>query len=195
MKEKTLHGDVQPRSFAQALIAEFNHGNLQAQQINSSDGVIVQISTRTRRRSGGKTALTVSLMRVKDGVSIRVGDQAMFGVAASLGKTALSALHSPLSILGRLDDLAQDFESLQLDEKVWEVVDRVAAAAGASLELSERLRRAICVYCETPNPIGAPSCIACGAPLGQSQPTTCPHCGFVVRSDESDCPRCGGVIV
>jgi len=190
MKNKIFHGDIDPQIFARALIAEFNHGNLQASQTNTPEGLIVQIATRAYRLSGGQTGLTVSIGRVEDGVAIQTGDQSMFGVAASLGTTALAAIRNPLSLLGRLDDVAQDIESMQLEERVWDVVEKVAQAAGASLELSERLRRLVCAYCDTANPTGEPSCIACGAPLGDVQPTTCPNCGFVVRRSETVCPNC-----
>jgi RNase P subunit RPR2 len=190
MKEKIYHGEIQPQTFARALVAEFNDENIRAQQFTTEEGIIVQIATRANRRSGGKTTLTVSFTRVEDGLSVRVGNQSVFGVAASLGRTALSAVRSPFNLLWRLDDLAQDIESLQLDERVWEVIANVAEAADVSLELSERLRRVVCDYCETPNPVGEASCVACGAPLGNVQPTTCPHCGFVVRNNERRCPRC-----
>jgi RNase P subunit RPR2 len=190
MKEKIYHGEIQPQTFARALVAEFNDENIRAQQFTTEEGIIVQIATRANRRSGGKTTLTVSFTKVEDGLSVRVGNQSMFGVAASLGRTALSAVRSPFNLLWRLDDLAQDIESLQLDERVWEVIANVAEAADVSLELSERLRRVVCDYCETPNPVGEASCVACGAPLGNVQPTTCPHCGFVVRNNELRCPRC-----
>ncbi len=190
MKKKIFHGDIKPHTFAKALVAEFNHGNLQAQHINIPDGLIVQVATRAHRQSGGQTGLTISIERVDDGVAIQMGDQSMFGVAASLGTTALAAIRNPFSLLGRLDDVAQDIESLQLDDRVWDIVEKVARAAGASLELSERLRRLICDHCDTANPMGEPSCIACGAPLGEVQPSTCPNCGFVVRRSESICPDC-----
>jgi RNase P subunit RPR2 len=190
MKEKIYHGEIQPQTFARALVAEFNDENIRAQQFNTEEGIIVQIATRANRRSGGKTTLTVSFTKVEDGLSVRVGNQSVFGVAASLGRTALSAVRSPFNLLWRLDDLAQDIESLQLDERVWDVIANVAEAADVSLELSERLRRVVCDYCETPNPVGEASCVACGAPLGNVQPTTCPHCGFVVRNNERRCPRC-----
>jgi hypothetical protein len=112
------------------------------------------------------------------------------GVAASLGHTAISALRNPLSLLGRLDDLAQDIQNIQLKEKVWQVINRAMAAHGASHELSERLSRITCEYCETANPLGEGSCIACGAPLGGSHPTACPNCGFAVTSNEQICPNC-----
>lgn len=190
MKEKIYHGEIEPQTFARALVAEFNDENIRAQQFTTEEGIIVQIATRANRRSGGKTTLTVSFTKVEDGLSVRVGNQSVFGVAASLGRTALSAVRSPFNLLWRLDDLAQDIESLQLDEHVWEVIANVAEAADVSLELSERLRRVVCDYCETPNPVGEASCVACGAPLGNVQPTTCPHCGFVVRNNELRCPRC-----
>ncbi len=190
MKKKIFHGDIKPSAFTKALIAEFNHGNLQAGHTMTPDGVIVQIATRTYRQSGGQTGLTISIERVEDGIAVQMGDQSMFGVAASLGTTALAAIRNPFSLLGRLDDIAQDIESMQLDDRAWEVIEKVARASGASLELSERLRRLVCDHCDTANPTGEPSCIACGAPLGDVQPTTCGNCGFVVRRTETICPDC-----
>jgi len=188
--EKIFHGDISPRDFAHALIAEFDRGNLRAQQLGAGNEVVVQIATKQMRQSGGHTALTVTLEKVADGVSVEVGKQSWLGVAASLGTTALSALRNPFNLLGRLDDVAQDIESLQISERIWEVVENVAYAAGASFELSERLRRLVCEFCDTANPVGEPSCIACGAPLGSAQPRTCLNCGFVVRHSESTCPNC-----
>ena len=190
METKIFHGNIQPKDFAKALMAEFNRGNLQTQQVGRGSEIVVQIATRQMRRSGGQTALTVSLEKVTDGVSVQVGKQSWLGVAASLGATALSALRNPLSLLGRLDDVAQDIESLQISERVWEVIENAAYAAGASFELSERLRRLVCEFCNTANPVGEPSCIACGAPLGGAQPHTCGKCGFVVKTSESVCPNC-----
>jgi hypothetical protein len=190
METKIFHGEIQPKDFAKALMAEFNRGNLQTQQVGSGNEIVVQIATRQMRRSGGQTALTVTLQNVADGVSVQVGKQSWLGVAASLGATALSALQNPFSLLGRLDDVAQDIESLQISERVWEVIENAAYAAGASFELSERLRRLVCEFCNTANPVGEPSCIACGAPLGGAQPRTCGNCGYVIKSDESVCPNC-----
>lgn len=189
-EKKIFHGDITPKDFADALIAAFNHGNLQTFQTGSDRALAVQIATRQVRESGGQTAITISIEKVADGVAVHVGDQSTFGIAASLGATALAALRNPLSLIGRLDDVAQDIESLQLSERAWEVIHAVAASANASLALSERLRRAICVFCETPNPVGEPSCVACGAPLGDAQPSTCSRCGFVVHHDDSQCPQC-----
>ena len=73
-------------------------------------------------------------------------------------------------------------------------IEQAARASGASQELSERLKRVMCEYCRTANPVGQGACLACGAPLGESQPTTCPRCGFVVALDETSCPNCGLVL-
>lgn len=56
-------------------------------------------------------------------------------------------------MLGRLDDLAQDIEHLELDDQVWEVVERLAKDADASHELSVRLKRLSCDYCGVANPV------------------------------------------
>lgn len=121
---------------------------------------------------------------------IEVGQQAWLGVAASLGVSALSALRNPLSLLGRLDDIAQDIENLQLAEKVWNVIAQAVKSQGASTELSDRFKRLGCDFCHTANPLGEPSCIACGAPLGISQPKTCHQCGFITKKGDKKCPNC-----
>jgi hypothetical protein len=150
----------------------------------------VQIATRMGAQSGGQTAMTVNIQAVEDGIMVEVGQQAWLGVAASLGHTAWSALRNPFSLLSRLDDLAQDIESIQLSEKVWKVIDRAVKAIGASHSLSERLQRVTCDFCGTANALGEGSCMACGAPMGNAHPTTCSRCGFVVSFAEVTCPNC-----
>lgn len=191
METRIYHGDITTRDFARALIANFNHGNLRAQRLGRGRKTAVQIATHRTPSSGGQTALTVSLEQVEDGVAVEIGKQSWLGVAASIGTTALTAWRNPWGLIYRLDDLAQDIDNLQLTEKVWEVIENVARAANASFELSERLRRVICLYCDTPNPVGESSCVACGAPLGDVQPNTCMICGFVVKDVETTCPSCG----
>ena len=191
MEPRIFHGDLTPNEVAQALVARFNHGNLRAQQLGSGNQMVVQVASTARPASGGQTALTITLKPVEDGLEVQIGQQAWWGVAASLGTTALSAWRNPWSLLQRLDDLAQDIENLQLSEQVWNEIESQARAACASFELSERLRRMVCEYCNTANPVGEGRCIACGAPLGSVQPRTCKNCGFVVRSEESVCPNCG----
>lgn len=190
MEQRIYHGTLTPNQIAQALVAKFNRGNLRAQQVGAGKQVVVQVATRPGAPSGGQTAISITLQKVEDGLAVQVGKQTWLGVAASLGQTAMAAIRNPFNLLGRLDDLAQDIENLQVSQQVWETVEEVARAAGASFELSERLRRMVCNYCNTANPIGEPSCLACGAPLGNAQPRTCPKCGFVIKENESICPNC-----
>ncbi len=190
MDRRIFHGNVQPGDVAHALMAEFNRGNMHAQVIGGKEKMAVQIATRSGAMSGGQTALTVNIQWVADGVMIELGQQAWLGIAASLGHTAWSAFRNPFSLLSRLDDLAQDIESIQLSEKVWKTIDRTIATLGASHTLSDRLARIACDYCGTANRLGEGSCLMCGAPLGDIHPTTCRHCGFVVRTNETVCPNC-----
>ena len=191
MDQRIYHGNLKPAELAQSLLAEFNRGNLRAQIVGQPDNLAVQIWTRLGAASGGQTALTVTLQKAPDGVLIQLGQQEWFGTAASLGRTTMAALLNPWSLLNRLDDIAQDVENLQLSERVWLAIDQAARAIGAGYELSERLSRLTCEYCGTANPIGEAACIACGAPLGKSQPGTCPKCGYVVKPNELKCPNCG----
>ena len=190
MQTRIFHGELSPADFARALIAEFNRGELRAQGLGDEKELMVQIATRDYPRSGGPTALTISLRVVEDGVAVQIGKQSWLGVAASLGQTALRAWRNPFSLIDRLDDLAQDIDNLQLSERVWDVIESTATTLGASFELSERLRRLVCEYCHAANPVGEATCLACGAPLGKVQPRTCPNCGFVVRQLEAVCPNC-----
>lgn len=191
MERRVIHGPIKPGDAARALLAEFNRGNLRAQALGEQDKMVVQIATRPGAPSGGDTAITISLQTCEDGIIVDIGQQTWLGVAASLGTTAFWALRNPFSLLGRLDDIAQDIENLQLSERVWQVIGQQLQITGASLALSERLRSVICEYCGTGNPVGEGSCLACGAPMGKSQPTTCKHCGYVLKSRETRCPNCG----
>jgi RNA polymerase subunit RPABC4/transcription elongation factor Spt4 len=190
MEQRIFHGKLTPDDLSRALFAEFNRGGLRTRQVKDRQEVIVQISSIDYPSSGGQTSLTIALRPVADGVAVSIGQQNWLGVAASLGQTVLSTILNPWNIIGRLDDLAQDVESLQLAERVWQVIENAARSAGATFELSERLRTLVCEYCHTANPVGSASCVACGGPLGKRQPRTCPKCGFVVRTEESFCPNC-----
>ncbi|MBW8010533.1 MAG: zinc ribbon domain-containing protein [Chloroflexi bacterium] len=190
MQTRIFHGDLKAEDLADALATRFNRGNLVAHRLAVGDRAVVQISTRQHPSSGGQTALGVTLQQNEDGVTVELGKQAWLGIAASLGSTALSALKNPFTLIGRLDDLAEDIENLQLDDQVWDAVEEIARAAGASSQLSESLRSAGCEYCGVANPIGEGRCLACGAPLGNVQPNTCPNCGFVVKPGDSKCSNC-----
>lgn len=195
MEERIFHGSMTPADVAQALLAHFNRGNLRTQTVGQSDNITVQIATHPGASSGGQTAVSVQIRKVEDGVIVVVGQQAWLGVAASVGQTVMATLLNPWNLLGRLDDLAQDIESLQINDAVWQVIGKVAKTHRASTQISERLRRLVCEYCNTANPTGSGSCVACGAPLGNVQPRTCANCGFVVLRGERACPSCNRPIL
>lgn len=190
MEERIYHGSIIPSDIARNLISHFNRGNLRVRKLGKGSNITVQIATTARPASGGQTAISVNIQKVEDGVSIRVGNQAWLGVAASFGITALTALRNPLHLISRLDDLAQDIENIQLSDEVWKVIENTARSLNIGFELSERLRRIACDYCNTANPVGEARCIACGAPLGDVQPVTCQNCGFVLTQTENKCPNC-----
>jgi RNase P subunit RPR2 len=194
MDQRIYHGNITPTDIARNLMTYFHRGNLRVQQIGTGRQISVQIATHERARSGGQTALGISIQALDDGVLVQVGKQAWLGVAASLGVTAIAALRNPFTLLNRIDDLAQDIEHIKLIDEVWRNVEQTARALGTGHELSERLRRMICDYCTTPNPTGETRCIACGAPLGNVQPVTCKKCGFVVTSGEVTCPNCNSAL-
>jgi hypothetical protein len=195
MEIRTFHGSLTPSDLADPLVSEFDQGNLQTQIIGDDTKMVVQIATPGMPASGGHTAISVELTQVEDGVLVRLGQQEWLGVAASIGKTALMALKNPLSLIARLDDLAQDVVSIQLVDRIWDTIERAAKSHGASHEISERLRRVVCPYCMTANHVGAPSCIACGAPMGPSQPVACGRCGYVTSADTRVCPSCGFTLI
>jgi hypothetical protein len=191
MDKRIFHGNISPIDVARALQAEFNQGNTQTHLVGDDDKLTVQIASSQWSRSGGKTALTVNIQKIEDGIMLELGEQQWLGVAASLGQTAIAALMNPMNLLGRLDDIAQDVSNLQWNDKVWQIVARVASAAGASQQLSERLSRLTCDYCGAANPVGEATCLACGAPLGKQQPKACSKCGYVLVHVEKFCPNCG----
>ena len=191
MPQRVYHGNISNLDFARALAAQFNRGNLIVKQYGADDKLIIQLSSAPNARSGGSTALNVLLQNVTDGVAVYVSKQNLFGVAASLGVSTIAALKNPFNLLNRLDDIAQDIEYMQLVDHVWEAIDKTARELGAGFELSDRLNRYVCNYCQTANPPGEPRCIACGAPLGNIQPQACRSCGFVINSFEKECPNCG----
>jgi hypothetical protein len=190
MQQRIYHGSFSPESLSQALVTHFSQGNLEVQQIEQNGLITVQIASPRFVSAGGRTALTVILQPVEDGVSVSLGEQSWLGIASDLGVTLLSVLRNPFDIIQRLDDLAQDAQNLQLVDEVWQVIGQTAHSLGSGFDLSEKLKRYICDYCNTANPLGEPRCIACGAPLGDIQPFTCSACGYVLQKDEKICHNC-----
>ena len=123
MNQQIYHGNLTPANLSRSLTAHFSRGNYQVRKFGNADETVIQISTVARPSSGGQTSLNITIQAVEDGVMVTVGKQAVLGVAASLGVSALAAIRNPLSLLGRLDDIAQDIESLQLSDDIWQVIE------------------------------------------------------------------------
>ena len=190
MTKKIFHGDFTPDELASLFLLHFNRGNLEVRKSGSGGQVAIQIRTKQNAQSGGNTAIGITFQEFDDGVIISVGEQQWLGIAASLSYSALAALRNPLSIIDRIDDVAQDIEYLNLEEEIWQVLLSNVKVKGSQYTLSKRLQRIVCDYCDTANPVDASACIACGAPLGGKQPATCKNCGFVLLSGEKFCPNC-----
>ena len=195
MSERTYHGNIVPGDMAAALIAAFNQGNMRCQQVGQGDKIMVQIATRDYAQSGGKAALSVTIQKVTDGVTVGMGQHEWLGVAASLGQTAWATFRNPLNLLGRLDDIAQDITSLTLEQKAWDAIEAYGRTTKVTKTISERLSSVVCAHCNTANKVGAPNCESCGAPLGDVQPMSCHKCGNVMPPKSKFCANCGAELV
>ena len=191
MTQKVYHGNITPDDLAVALQGEFNRGDLRVARSGDADKIAINISTPQSRAAGGNTSLAIVIQKHEDGLLVNVGDQEWLGIAADFGKTALAALQNPWSLIGRLDDIAANVDSLQLPDKVWQAIERFAQSKAASTQISERLRTTACSYCNAANPVGTAVCVQCGAPLGDVQPGTCSQCGMVNVKDARFCANCG----
>lgn len=190
MTQKVFHGNFSPDDLASILLINFNRGNLEVRKIGSDDRVIIQIRSKSFASSGGQTGIGVTLEKYEDGVIVAVGEQQWLGIAASLGISALAALKNPMNLLHRFDDIAQDIEYINLEDEIWTILSSNIRTIGSGFQLSDKLKRLSCDYCQTANLVGAPSCAACGAPLGNLQPTTCKNCGYILYKNELKCPNC-----
>ena len=174
------------------MVARFNHGDLVAQKVVGQEGhLMVQIATREWGWGAARTALSVGIAPVEGGVRVTLGQQRWLDAAASLAITGLGALINPLSLLGRIDDIARDVGKLTLPDQVWDTVEHYCKSVGARLGLAEKQLVVTCPYCGVGNPVGAGKCSACGGSLAEVQPIACPKCGFIMSRDARFCSRCG----
>jgi hypothetical protein len=66
MEQRIFHGDLTPNDIAEALLANFNRGNLRTQTVGDSQNMKVQIATRQGAASGGQMAVTVQIQKVTE---------------------------------------------------------------------------------------------------------------------------------
>jgi hypothetical protein len=192
MEQRTYRGDIDAEGLASALMARFDHGDLMAQKVHGQEGhLMVQIATRQWGWGAARSALSVGIAPVEGGIRVTVGEQRWLDAAASLAITGLGALVRPLSILGRIDDIARDVGKLTLPDQVWKAVEHYVDSVGAKLGMSEKQLVVACPYCGVGNDVGVGVCSACGGSLAEVQPVACPECGFISAPDASFCSRCG----
>jgi hypothetical protein len=195
MNQRTYRGDIDPDALADALVTQFDGGDLKAQKVGRKDHVLVQIASRDWGWGGPQSALTVGMARVEGGVQVSLGQERWLGAVADLAQTGLQALVNPLSLIGRIDDIARSVSGLTLPQQVWEAVEHYCDSVGASLGMSVEETVVTCPYCGVANPIGAPKCSACGGPLGDAQPRACARCGLLNSVETNFCARCGSQLV
>jgi hypothetical protein len=191
MDQKTYHGDIDPQELADVLVSHFDQGDLMAQKAGRPNRVVVQISSAHRHWDDPHTSLAVTIAKAEDGVTVTVGEQQMLGVAADLVKTGIAALVNPLSLVMELDDIARNVSKLNLPQEVWKVIEEYMRSVGAGLGMAPEKLLVTCHYCGVGNPVGVGQCSACGAPLADLQPITCPKCGQLLAHDQKFCTRCG----
>jgi hypothetical protein len=194
MDQRTYRGEIDPDQLADALVAQFNSGDLKAQKVGRSGHILVQIASRDWGRGGPQSALSVGIAQVEGGIQVSLGQQRWLGAVADLAQTGLHALVNPLSLIGRIDDIARSVSGLTLPQQVWEAVEHYCDSVGASLGMSIEETTVTCPYCGVGNPIGVPKCSACGGPLGDEQPLVCGRCGLLNDSEANFCARCGAAL-
>ncbi|RME31549.1 MAG: zinc ribbon domain-containing protein [Thermoflexia bacterium] len=191
MEQRIYRGEIDPQALADALVLQFNTGNLMAQRVGRGDNVLVQIATRDWDWGGPQSALTLGISRVEGGIRVTMGQQQWLGAVADLAQTGLMALINPLSLITRIDDIARSIAGLTLPQQVWEAVEHYCESAGARLAGALEEETVVCAYCGVGNPIGAAKCSACGAPLAAARPIVCPRCGKRSGPDARFCSHCG----
>jgi len=191
MEQRIYRGEIHPQAMADALVLQFNKGDLMAQRIGTGDQVLVQIATRDWDWGGPQSALTLGISRVEGGVQVTMGQQRWLGAVADLAQTGLMALINPLSLITRIDDIVRSISGLTLPQQVWQAVEHYCESVGARPAGMIEEETVVCAYCGVGNPLDAAKCSACGAPLADARPVTCPHCGRRSAAGARFCSYCG----
>ncbi len=191
MERRIYRGEIYPQAMADALVLQFNKGDLMAQRIGTGDQVLVQIATRDWDWGGPQSALTLGISRVEGGVQVTMGQQRWLGALADLAQTGLMALINPISLITRIDDIARSISGLTLPQQVWLAVEHYCESVDARPVGMMEEETIVCAYCGVGNPLDAAKCSACGAPLADARPVMCPRCGKRSAAGARFCSHCG----
>jgi hypothetical protein len=191
---RTYWGDISAKSLARSLVKHFDSPTSRAQMAGDDKRVLVQVGNRRVEHSDPSVAITVGIVQEEDGITVTMGQQKWMGIAADLARTGIKTLINPWYLLNELDNVARNVDWLTLRDSVWEAIDGYCQSMGGSPGVPAVTKYVACPYCGTTNAIGAPKCVACGAPLGGYQPVTCPKCGYLLPWNKRFCTRCGASI-
>jgi hypothetical protein len=195
MQRRTYRGPITARGLAEALVQRFNEGHLMARATGPDDHIVVQIVAREiDRRKHDRAALTMSIIQYEDAVEVSLGEHQWLGSATDLLEAGLKGWFRPVSLLGEMAEIADDIETLQLPDQVWEAVEHYVESVGAKLGLAAEERMVACPFCGVGNPVGAGKCSACGGSLVDVQPKGCPQCGKLMPHTAQFCSRCGAAL-
>ncbi len=193
VEQRTYQGKIDPVDMAQALATQFEGGDTRAQWVRGERGrAILQVQGRRVDPDDPTVAVTLHITPTESGGAvISMSEQQWWGVAADLAKSGMLTLLNPWNLLGELDDIARNFQRIQLRDEIWQAVETYCRNLGSGGGVAPQAQHVICPYCGTPNPLGTLTCQSCHAPLTKAQPITCPRCGFVNEPHAGRCVNCG----
>jgi hypothetical protein len=188
------HADV----IVTALRQEIANDDTRVQVGRGGDSVVVTILQSQASRSHQFTpALTATLVETSDTLTVTISDlsgEAKRSTLGSVGRTIVDqgkrmvfrrrgiggVIQAAGDVIDGVEDLVEDIQDLGLPKRVWEVIDRVGAAAEQAYLEEKRKRQELQWQREA----------------AERAWTHCESCGRAYRDDEADrvdCPSCGGV--
>ncbi|NDJ52728.1 MAG: zinc ribbon domain-containing protein [Chloroflexi bacterium] len=170
MSERTYTGKISAVGLADNLIHTFTTGHLMARyRVREQQFVDLQIRSRESDRGGQwRTVLTMTFTQRTDGIHVDIADHNWVGSATDLLSEGARSFRNPMRLLGRLNDVVEDVQTLQLPQQVWLAIEAYVEKALLNPDLPQDY--VVCPYCNTPNEIGVLVCPACGGSLADVQP-------------------------
>ncbi len=181
-----------------ALRQEIANDDTRVQVGRSDDSVVVTIlQSQANRPHQFTPALTAALVETSDTLTVTISDlsgEAKRSTLGSVGRTVVEQgkrlIHKRRGIGGLVqaagdvmegvEDLVEDIQDLGLPKRVWEVIDRVGAAAEQAYLEEKRKQQELQWQREA----------------AERAWTHCESCGRAYKDDEAhrvDCSSCGGV--
>lgn len=162
-ESRTYHWPARAEDVARALLSKLNDGHLrsEARQVGPGQIAVTIFSVEDDRGGQLRRVLSLTLIEREKTVQVTMDDLNVTGSAGDLLGAGLRAARNPLALIGRIDEIAEDIETLQTPKKVWEIIEAYVANAQEPVDESV----VVCPYCRTASPRGTLACPACGASL------------------------------